>query len=170
MSYVWEQRKLGNVLKEYTELVLGSIYPIATSSRKGLFLQSEYFEGKRVGIDESVSFHIVPPNFVTYRHMSDDSIFHFNKNTLGSSVEVSREYPVFTTNSMANIDFIIQHLNSSPRFLDFSMQQKKGGTRTRLYYKILCQYQLMMPLKKEQDKIAKFFKIIDATVAHHQRH
>lgn len=132
-------------------------------------MQSEYFEGERAGIDESVSFHIVPPNFVTYRHMSDDSIFHFNKNTFGSSVEVSREYPVFTTNSMANVDFIIQHLNSSPKFLYFSMQQKKGGTRTRLYYKILCQYELMIPLKKEQDKIAQILKIIDSIVAHHQR-
>lgn len=165
----WEQRKLGTMLREHIELVVGSKYPIATSSRQGLFLQNEYFEGKRAEIDENVSFHLVPQNFVTYRHMSDDSIFHFNKNTLGTPVEVSREYPVFTTDNTTNIDFIVQHLNSSPHFLYFSEIQKKGGTRTRLYYKVLSQYKLMIPSHQEQDKIVELLRVIDSVIAHHQK-
>lgn len=98
----WEERRLGDVLKEHNELIKGDIYPIATSSRKGLFLQKEYFEGGRSGIDETLTFHLVPESYITYRHMSDDSTFHFNKNTMGTPVLVSKEYPVFTTNEKAN--------------------------------------------------------------------
>lgn len=165
----WEQRKLGDEIEEYQELVKGYIYPIATSSRKGLFLQDDYFDGGRSDINENVSFHVVPENYVTYRHMSDDSIFHFNINTLGTPVEVSQEYPVFKAKPSANLNFLLQHLNNSPKFLYFSEIQKKGGTRTRLYYKVLSQYKLLAPTKEEQDKISKLFSSLDTTIALHQR-
>lgn len=121
----WKERKLGEVLKEHNELVKGDTYPIATSSRKGLFLQSEYFDGGRRGIDETLTFHLVPENYITYRHMSDDSTFHFNKNDKGTPVLVSKEYPVFTTNEEANDEFILRILNYSSGFSTFSHMQKK---------------------------------------------
>lgn len=160
----WEQRKLGDVLKEHNELTKGDIYPIATSSRKGLYLQTEYFDGGRSGIDETLTFHLVPVNYITYRHMSDDSTFHFNKNNMGTPVLVSKEYPVFTTNEKANDDFILTNLNYSPGFSIFAHMQKKGGTRVRLYYKVLQTYRILLPTVEEQIKIGRFFKQIDDTI------
>lgn len=164
----WEERKLGDILKEHNELTKGDIYPIATSSRKGLFLQKEYFEGGRSGIDKTLTFHLVPVNYITYRHMSDDSTFHFNKNTMGTPVLVSKEYPVFTTNEEANDEFILRNLNYSSGFSSFSHMQKKGGTRVRLYYKVLQTYKLLLPTVEEQTKIDNFFKQLDDTIALHQ--
>lgn len=165
----WEERRLGDVLKEHNELIKGDIYPIATSSRKGLFLQTEYFEGGRSGIDETLTFHIVPENYITYRHMSDDSTFHFNKNTMGTPVLVSKEYPVFTTNEKANDEFILRNLNYSAAFSNFSHMQKKGGTRVRLYYNVLQTYKLLLPTVEEQTEIGDFFKQLDDTIALHQQ-
>jgi len=165
----WEERKLGNVLKEHNELTKGDIYPIATSSRKGLFLQTEYFDGRRSGIDETLTFHLVPVNYITYRHMSDDSIFHFNKNVMGTPVLVSKEYPVFTTNEEANDEFILRKLNYSADFSSFSHMQKKGGTRVRLYYKTLQTYKLLLPSVEEQTQIGNFFKQIDDTISLHKQ-
>ncbi|WP_178023510.1 restriction endonuclease subunit S [uncultured Paenibacillus sp.] len=165
----WEQRRLGEVLIEHNELVKGDMYPIATSSRKGLFLQTDYFDGGRSGIDESLTFHLVPVNYITYRHMSDDSTFHFNKNEMETPVLVSKEYPVFTTNEEANDEFILRNLNYSVGFSEFSHMQKKGGTRVRLYYNVLQTYSLMLPTVEEQTKIGIFFKDLDHLITLHQR-
>lgn len=165
----WEQRKLGELITEHSELVTGYHFPIATSARTGLFFQAEYFDKGRSDINEGVIFHVVPKNFVTYRHMSDDSIFHFNKNTFDTPVQVSREYPVFTNNDKVNLDFLVQNLNFSGSFLKFSKMQKRGGTRTRLYYKVLQQYRISVPEVDEQDEISGFMKKIDKTIALHER-
>ncbi|MGW9531004.1 restriction endonuclease subunit S [Paenibacillus terrae] len=165
----WEERELGELLKEHNEFTKGGIYPIVTSSRKGLFLQNEYFIGARSGIDETLVFHLVPENYITYRHMSDDSTFHFNKNNMGTPVLVSKEYPVFTTNQEAFDEFILSNLNNSKDFANFSHMQKKGGTRVRLYFKNLQSYKLLLPSIKEQITIGKFFKQLDHLITLHQR-
>lgn len=36
-----------------------------------------------------------------------------------------------------------------------------GGTRTRLYFNKLCQYKILFPSQKEQDKISNFFITLD---------
>ncbi|MDV7777299.1 restriction endonuclease subunit S [Enterococcus faecalis] len=165
----WELCKLGDLLTELDKKVSGKEYPIATSSRKGLFFQEEYFSSERTGIDKSLMFHLVPENYITYRHMSDDSTFHFNINMMGTPILVSKEYPVFTTNKNANINFIMYHLNNSTSFENFSHQQKKGGTRVRLYYKVLKGYELFVPNLNEQKQIGNFFKKLDDTITLHQR-
>jgi type I restriction enzyme S subunit len=166
----WGQRKLGDLIEEHVKVVSGTTdIPVATSSRKGLFLQEEYFKGGRTGIDESVDFHLVPKGYITYRHMSDDSIFHFNENDLGTDVLVSQEYPVFKSNNLSDQRFILAHLNNSPSFLNFSRMQKKGGTRVRLYFKVLKEYGLKIPSIEEQQKIGTFFQNLDRLITLHQR-
>jgi len=160
----WVESKLGNHLIEYKNIVSNSDYSIATSSRKGLFLQEDYFNGKRSGIDQNLKFSLVPPNYITYRHMSDDSTFHFNQNLMEKPVLVSKEYPVFTTDESANIDFVLNVLNHSGSFSDFSHMQKKGGTRVRLYFNVLKTYKILMPCIEEQIKIGEFFRQLDEVI------
>jgi type I restriction enzyme S subunit len=169
LADAWEQRKLDDVLIEYDEKIQFGSFPIATSSRKGIFFQSDYFDGKSSGISDSVTFHLVPENYVTYRHMSDDSTFHFNKNTLGTPILVSKEYPVFTTDANNNNEFVLYHLNNSPHFYAFSHMQKLGGTRVRLYYKVLKEYRLFVPSFDEQIEIGTLFTSIDNLITLHQR-
>lgn len=165
----WEVVNLGTLIESYDEIISGvSGFPIATSSRKGLYLQNDYFEGGRTGIDLTLDFHRVPIGYVTYRHMSDDSIFKFNKNNFETDVLVSKEYPVFISNDSSDIDFLLYHLNNSRLFLRFSTMQKLGGTRVRLYYKNLITYKIAVPTVKEQQAIGAYFSILDNLIATHQ--
>lgn len=163
----WEQRKVGKVTKELLDYDnFSSGLPLLTSSRSGLMYQSEY-RGNATTENENTLFSVVPLNACTYRHMSDDSTFHLNINTLEKGL-VSKEYPVFQENE-SNLKFIVQYINSSNSFTKFCTEQKKGGTRTRLYYKTLCEYKLMMPSIKEQNKTANFFDTLDHLITLHQR-
>ena len=165
----WEVVNLGTLIENYDEVISGtSGFPIATSSRKGLYLQNDYFEGGRTGIDLTLDFHRVPIDYVTYRHMSDDSIFKFNKNNFKTDVLVSKEYPVFINNDNSDIDFLLYHLNNSRLFLRFSTMQKLGGTRVRLYYKNLITYKLAVPTLKEQQAIGAYFSNLDNLINSYQ--
>ena len=165
----WEVVNLGTLIENYDEIISGaSGFPIATSSRKGLYLQNDYFEGGRTGIDLTLDFHRVPMGYVTYRHMSDDSIFKFNKNNFETDVLVSKEYPVFISNDRSDIDFLLYHFNNSRLFLRFSTMQKLGGTRVRLYYKNLITYKLSVPTVKEQQAIGAYFSNLDNLIAAQQ--
>ena len=153
---------------EWEVVNLGTLIESATSSRKGLYLQNDYFEGGRTGIDLTLDFHRVPMGYVTYRHMSDDSIFKFNKNNFETDVLVSKEYPVFISNNRSDIDFLLYHLNNSRLFLRFSTMQKLGGTRVRLYYKNLITYKLAVPTVEEQQAIGTYFSNLDSLITAHQ--
>ena len=100
--------------------------------------------------------------------MSDDDVFHLNVNRLEKGL-VSREYPVFYASDDNNLDFIVQQINSSAEFRSFCAEQKKGGTRTRLYYKNLCEFQMLIPNTEEQEKIATFLLTLDTLITLHQR-
>ena len=156
----WEQRKVGELTvesSEYTTLEAG--FPLLTSSRNGLMYQNEY-RGKQTTDSTETMFSIVPLGACTYRHMSDDDVFHLNVNRLEKGL-VSREYPVFYASDDNNLDFIVQQINSSAEFRSFCAEQKKGGTRTRLYYKNLCEFQMLIPNTEEQEKIATFLLTLD---------
>ena len=137
-----------------------------TSARTGIMYQSDY-RGNCTTDSEKTLFSVVPLNACTYRYMSDDSIFHININTLEKGL-VSREYPVFV-GKKSDLRYIARYINSSSSFIKFCTEQKKGGTRTRLYYKTLCQYQMMLPSLEEQHIIANYFEAFDNLITLHQR-
>ena len=164
----WEQRKLDDLTEELSEYAtMASGLPLLTSSRSGLMYQSDFRDRKTTTSDETL-FSIVPKGSCTYRHMSDDDIFHMNINVLEKGL-VSREYPVFISSENNDLEFIIQHINSSDRFRAFCKGQKKGGTRTRLYYKTLCEFEMMIPSIEEQKKISATLHSLDHLITLHQR-
>ena len=144
-------------------------FPIVTSSRQGLYIQNKYFGGDRSFANENVTFSIVPINYFTYRHMSDDDIFKFNINKFNTPILVSKEYPVFTVKNTFSQNFIFYELNNNMRFLKFCRIQKKGGTRTRLYFKNLLKYQTYFPNYEEQQKIGAFFYLLDQQIELEQK-
>lgn len=130
-------------------------YPLLTFSRAGLMYQNEY-RGNLTTDSRETLFSVVPIGACTYRHMSDDDVFHLNVNILEKGL-VSREYPVFSASEGNRLDFVVQYINSSVSFRAFCAEQKKGGTRTRLCYNALCELKMMVPSQREQDVIADFF-------------
>lgn len=160
----WEEKSVGDItieLKEYEQLNSG--YPLMTSSRIGLMMQED-FRTKSSTEDDTAIFSVVPRGVATYRHMSDDNIFHFNINNLVDKGLVSKEYPVFNTVNGNSLYLLVEYLNSSKKFLNFCKAQKKGGTRTRLYFKVLKEFKFNVPSLPEQQKIAEFLSTIDTVI------
>ncbi len=167
----WEQRKLGDNIIEYTEVTTkNNQYPPLTSSRKGIFLQTEYFAGNQIASDNNTGYNIVPYGYFTYRHMSDDEIFHFNINDIVENGIVSTLYPVFTTDESLDSRYLQYQLNYGSEFAKFAILQKQGGSRTYIYLNKLKQLNLTMPKSVEEQKtISAFFMDLDHLITLHQR-
>ena len=170
-TLLWEQRKLGDNIIEYTEVTTeNNQYPPLTSSRKGIFLQTEYFAGNQIASDDNTGYNIVPYGYFTYRHMSDDEIFHFNINDIVENGIVSTLYPVFTTDENLDSRYLQYQLNYGHEFAKFAILQKQGGSRTYMYLNKLKQLYLTMPKSVEEQKaISAFFMNLDHLITLHQR-
>lgn len=164
----WEQHPMDELtteLHDYT--TLDSSYPLLTSSREGIMFQNQYRSNRTTENGETL-FSIVPYGKCTYRHMSDDDIFHFNINDIVGNGLVSREYPVFDSTEGNDLRFIVALLNSSAQFRKFCRERKIGGTRTRLYYKDLSNFKPLCPEFNEQQSIAEFLDGITSIISYHQ--
>ncbi|MBC5748973.1 restriction endonuclease subunit S [Dysosmobacter sp. NSJ-60] len=164
----WKQHPMGELTTELHEYAtLDSLYPLLTSSREGIMFQNEY-RSNRTTENSKTLFSIVPYGKCTYRHMSDDDIFHFNINDIVENGLVSREYPVFDSKDNNDLRFIVALLNSSKQFRKFCRERKIGGTRTRLYYKDLSKFKPLCPEFDEQQSIAEFFNGITSIISEHE--
>lgn len=136
----WKQSKLGSYLIEYNEVTTeNNQYPVLTSSRKGIFLQTKYFAGHQIASEDNTGYNVVPYGYFTYRHMSDDEIFYFNINDIVENGIVSTLYPVFNTNKFLDSYYLKYQLNYGREFSRFAVLQKQGGSRTYMYLNKLKQ-------------------------------
>ena len=166
----WEQRKLETYLQEYNEVTsTNNQYPALTSSRKGLFLQTDYFSGNQVASENNIGYNVVPYGYFTYRHMSDDEVFHFNLNDIVDKGIVSTLYPVFTTSKELDSKYLQYQLNYGEEFSRFARLQKQGGSRTYMYLNKLRKLSLTMPnTLDEQKEISAILSTLDHFITLHQ--
>ena len=166
----WEQCKLGDYLIQYTEITTqNNQYPVLTSSRKGLFFQTDYYDGNQIASKDNTGYNIVPYGYFTYRHMSDDEIFHFNINYIVDKGIVSTLYPVFTTKNL-NSNYLQLQLNYGSEFRKYAVLLKQGGSRTYMYFNKLKDLKLTISTSiDEQEIIAKFFISFEKLITLHQR-
>ena len=171
MAFFWEQRKLETYLQEYNEVTsTNNQYPALTSSRKGLFLQTDYFSGNQVASENNIGYNVVPYGYFTYRHMSDDEVFHFNLNDIVDKGIVSTLYPVFTTSKELDSKYLQYQLNYGEEFSRFARLQKQGGSRTYMYLNKLRKLSLTMPnTLDEQKEISAILSTLDHFITLHQR-
>jgi type I restriction enzyme S subunit len=164
----WEEKELKDFLVKHEEKTVESNqYPVLTSSRRGMFFQKDYFDGHDVASKDNTGYNVVPFGFFTFRHMSDDVTFTFNRNHLVDKGIVSTLYPVFTTKNI-NDNFLQIKLNYGEEFREYAIQQKQGGSRTYMYFSKLEKLKLWFPSLPEQTKIANFLTAIDDKLNHNQ--
>lgn len=101
--------------------------------------------------------------------MSDDTIFHFNINTLCDYGIVSTLYPVFTTNNQLSSSWLYYYLNYGNDMKRYALLQKQGSSRTYMYLSKLKNMSGHIPSVKEQDNVAKMLLKIDNLIALQQR-
>jgi type I restriction enzyme S subunit len=165
----WEKKELGEFLMKHDEKATESNqYPVLTSARTGIYFQKDYFDGNDVASKDNTGYNVVPRNFFTYRHMSDDLIFRFNTNTICEKGIVSTLYPVFTTKNI-NDKFLQVILNEGIEFRRYALEQKQGGSRTYMYFSKLIELILTLPCLTEQNLITNFLSAMDDKIKHTQK-
>ena len=86
---------LDSFLREISEKTTeNNQYPVLTSSKAGLFLQSDYFN-KQVASKDNTGYKIIRRGQFTYRAMSDTGEFFPNMLECADIGIVSPAYPVF---------------------------------------------------------------------------
>ncbi len=159
----WESKVIGRYLVDCSGRVPSDTeLPVYSSTREGLKRQDAYFDGRV--LQNKNEYGVVPPGCLVYRHMSDDGQFKFNINETGGNIAVSKEYPVFRTKGLDAV-FLLAKLNDDPDFKQFALSQKAGGTRTRLYFSRLCEWETLLPSLAEQQKIAECLSSLDEVIA-----
>lgn len=149
----WKAEKLDYYIEEKKDKsTIPDLYPCLTSSRRGMFLQDEYFS-KQVASKDNTGYKIMSRGDFTYRSMSDDGTFVFNKQDIVDKGLISPAYGVFAPNKHMDADFLYYFLNSSAfkRALAGEMQ---GGTRTALKLNSLKKLDVNIPELQEQQNIA----------------
>jgi type I restriction enzyme S subunit len=160
----WKKERLEKFLVKHDEKsTVNNQYPVLTSSRRGIFLQSDYYT-RDVASEDNTGYNVVPRGYFTYRHMSDDLIFKFNINDIVDRGIVSTLYPVFTTQDI-NSYFLLVKLNEGSEFKMHAEEQKQGGSRTYVYFKTLCQLKLNLPSIEEQTAIAQVLQAADKEIS-----
>lgn len=164
----WETTSLGNYIVEHTEKSTeNNQYPVLTSSRRGIFLQSDYYN-KQVASEDNTGYNVVPFGYFTYRHMSDDEVFRFNINNIVEKGIVSTLYPVFTTHNLDD-NWLLNTLNNGHEFQKYALIQKQGGSRTYMYLEKLKKLKLAIPPLPEQQKIAEILGTQDKLIELQER-
>lgn len=165
------QVPIGKLIEPHNEKTeRNNQYPVLTSSRKGLFFQKDYYNNRDVASDDTTGYNVVPRNYFTYRHMSDDLVFKFNINYLCDKGIVSTLYPVFFAKEDLVVPYLLKTiLNDGLEFKRFSLSQKQGGSRTYVYLSKLINLKICLPSLKEQQKIAAILSAADKEIEIHQK-
>jgi len=159
----WEKVKLGDIIKECKEQTTkNNEYPVLTSSRKGLFLQEDYFS-KQVASVDNTGYKIVRKGDFTYRTMSDDGNFVFNQLENYEIGIVSPAYAVFRPTKVNSI--FLRHLLNSYNFKKYIKKIVQGGTRLSLRFNDLKEIRVIIPSLEEQNAIGDVLRKAEEQIA-----
>jgi len=161
----WETKKLGDILQLSNEKsITQNEFPVLTSSRSGLCLQSDYFK-KIVASKNNIGYKIIKNGQFTYRAMSDDGYFKFNRLSNQKAGIISPAYEVFDVDEGAANAIFIYYLLNSIIISSQIYNAAQGGTRLALRFSTLAKFRVKLPPLNEQKKIAEILSRIDNKIS-----
>ena len=162
--------KIESFLREVCEKTTkNNEYPVLTSSKSGLFLQSDYFN-KQVASTDNTGYKIIKKGQFTYRAMSDTGEFYPNMLECVDVGIVSPAYPVF---EIFQTDLIIpeylKYYFKSNAFQHAISSFAQGSTRTSVKFNKLKTASIDLPSKQEQTNILRLLKKAETLIASRQQ-
>ena len=160
----WEQRKLGDLLKEFSiKSKIEDEHKVLSSTNSGM----EFREG-RVSGTSNLGYKIIKNGDLV---LSPQNLWlgNININNIGKGL-VSPSYKTF---ELINIDssFINPQLRTQKMLEEYKNSSTQGASVVRRNLEIDSFYQIkiFVPTISEQEKIGSFFQQLDNTIALHQR-
>lgn len=158
----WKSVSLDKLITIYNvKSTTNNQFPVITSSRRGIYLQDDYFK-KQVASEDTTGYKIVPKGYVTFRSMSDDGKFVFNQQLILENALISPAYGVFKFSNI-NADFGMYLLNSHQMHKQINALSQ-GGTRVALKTSSFCDVIMRIPTLEEQKEIAKVLSSADQEI------
>ena len=164
----WKESPIGKYIREYTEkTTIPNQYPVLTSARTGLMLQTEYYSNRQVTTENNVGYNVLPYGYITFRSRSDDGRFRFNENRIIERGIISYFYPVFSFSEEVCHEYMLYLLNFSiyRRMYPYA----EGTAQQVLSLKKLGQLKYSLPLVAEQRKIAEILSTQDKAIELQER-
>ena len=163
------QIKLGDFLREICiKTVVNNEYPVLTSSKNGIYLQSEYFN-KQVASKDNTGYKIIKKGQFTYRAMSDTGEFYPNMLKCVDVGIVSPAYPVF---EITNRDIIypqyLQYFFRSNTFRYNISGLEQGSTRTSIKFNKMKNIKIKLPPLLEQKKVIMILDRVGSLISKRQ--
>lgn len=159
----WKESSIGEYICEYTEkTTIPNQYPVLTSARTGLMLQTDYYSNRQVTTEDNVGYNVLPYGYITFRSRSDDGRFRFNENRIIERGIISYFYPVFSFSEEVCHEYMLYLLNFSiyRRMYPYA----EGTAQQVLSLKKLGQLKYSLPLVAEQKKIAEILSTQDKAI------
>ncbi|MEK0218824.1 restriction endonuclease subunit S [Bifidobacterium mongoliense] len=160
----WEQRKLGDLLKEFNiKSKIEDEHKVLSSTNSGM----EFREG-RVSGTSNLGYKIIKNGDLV---LSPQNLWlgNININNIGKGL-VSPSYKTF---ELINIDssFINPQLRTQKMLEEYKNSSTQGASVVRRNLEIDSFYQIkiFVPTISEQEKIGSFFQQLDNTIVLHQR-
>ena len=115
-AFAWEQRKVGDLIEDYSEkTVIQNECPVLTSSQQqGIVFQEDYFADRQVTTNDNIGYYVLSFGYFTFRSRSDTDVFVFNRDDLINKGIISHYYPVFAPKD-CDSDFLLRRLNHGIR-------------------------------------------------------
>ena len=153
--------KLETFLREITEkTTVNNQYPVLTSSKSGLYFQSDYFN-KQVASKDNTGYKIIRKGQFTYRAMSDTGEFFPNMLECAEIGIVSPAYPVFEiVDTSLIVPEYLKYFFKSDVFQYSIASFVQGSTRTSVKFGKLKTISMELPDKEKQNQI---IEILNAT-------
>ena len=164
----WKESPIGEYIREYTEkTTIPNQYPVLTSARTGLMLQTDYYSNRQVTTEDNVGYNVLPYGYITFRSRSDDGRFRFNENRIIERGIISYFYPVFSFSEEVCHEYMLYLLNFSiyRRMYPYA----EGTAQQVLSLKKLGQLKYSLPLVAEQRKIAEILSTQDKAIELQER-
>jgi len=160
----WTSTRLGDLLRPSNERSSrNDQFPVLTSSRSGLHLQSEYFN-RVVASKDNTGYKVIRKGQFTYRAMSDDGFFRFNRLSEQEAGIISPAYEVFECETQKADPIFMDYLLNSGIVLSQIYGAAQGGTRLSLRLSTLSEFDAEIPPLPEQKKIAEILSGIDRSI------
>ncbi|WP_312368654.1 restriction endonuclease subunit S [Lachnoclostridium sp.] len=163
-KFNWKKVKLGKLIYEIDERTTeNGEYPVLTSSRKGIYYQSDYFK-KQVASEDNTGYKIINNGEFTYRAMSDDGNYTFNIQNICDKGLVSPAYSVFSVDEKEAVAGYVYYMMNDNSFNRFLRVLQQGGTRQSLNFRKLCEIEIILPSITQQKTIARVLSGADKEI------
>lgn len=159
--------QLGSILSEVNEKTTkNNQYPVLTSSKSGLYLQSNYFN-KQVASKDNTGYKIIKRNQFTYRAMSDTGKFFPNMLDCADVGIVSPAYPVFEiSDKSVIIPEYLKYFFKSNSFQHSIASFAQGSTRTSVKFNKMKTVIINIPSIETQMETIEIIKKVSTIITH----